>query len=87
MRGKEGKDTPAWQETKRNIREARYRLSLRTESLVSTNNGNMTRPVILTNQKPVLESCASTTTLPSLPSHQLFHDSQKVERTMKMTSP
>ena len=35
-----GKDLYTWEETKRNIREARYRLSLRTESFIS-HNGNV----------------------------------------------
>ncbi len=35
-----GKDLFTWEETKRNIREARYRLSLRTESFIS-HNGNV----------------------------------------------
>lgn len=39
-----GTNLPNWAETKRNIREARYRLSLRTESLensLATHNGSL----------------------------------------------
>ena len=44
---RKGNNFMHWAETKRNIREARYRLSLRTESLASHNghtpkNGNST---------------------------------------------
>ena len=37
---RKGKDSFTWEETKHNIREARYRLSLRTESFISQ-NGNI----------------------------------------------